>query len=90
VHAGGLDADDERGGDLAVGEAARDDCQHFRLTRRQSEGVLQAVLRFGRGGVLGRRIEPRSLGQQLEFVQEGVRSDRAAMRAVAARSRPPP
>jgi hypothetical protein len=68
VHAGRRDADHERGGDLAVGEAARDEYEHLGLTRRQSEVVLQAVLRFGWGGVLGRRIEPRSLGQQLEFV----------------------
>ena len=37
--------------------------------------LLQALLRLGRSGVLGRRIEPRSPGQQLEFVQQGLRSD---------------
>jgi hypothetical protein len=45
VHARGLDADRELGGDLAVGEAACDEGQHLRLVRCRSEELFQGLLR---------------------------------------------
>jgi hypothetical protein len=53
VHAGGLDADDERGGDLAVGEAAGDERQHLRLARRQADFATHDVM----GRVAHRLVE---------------------------------
>jgi hypothetical protein len=45
MHAGGLDADHERGGDLAVGEAAGGERQYLRLARRQAKDLVDVLLK---------------------------------------------
>ena len=70
VDADGLDADDERRGDLAVGVAAGEEVQDLRLARGQAEDFLWAVLLFGERGRRGREVEPRALGEQLEFAEQ--------------------
>ena len=49
--------------------------EHLGLARRQPEELLQALRRVGGAGVRRRRIEPRSLGEQLELAQQGLRSE---------------
>ena len=63
------------GGDLAVGEPAGDERQHFRLARREPEGLFEALRRVVWACLRWRQIEPRSLCKQLELVQQGLRSD---------------
>ena len=58
VDAGGLDADHELGGDLAVGVAAGDERQHLRLARRQPEALLRGPA--SRGVVRRRRRRDRA------------------------------
>src|ERR1700750_3464386 len=70
VDADGLDADDERRGDLAVGVAAGEEVQDLRLARGQAEDFPWAVLLFGEGGRRGREFEPRALGEQFEFAEQ--------------------
>jgi hypothetical protein len=62
VDAGGLDADHEGRGDLAVGIAMGDESQDFGLARRQAEDLLEALLLFGRPLVRRREVEPRACG----------------------------
>ncbi len=71
VDAGRFDADHERGGDLAVGIAPRDEPQDLGLSRSQAEGVRQAWLSVG-GRRVGRiEIEPCALCEQLDLLQQG-------------------
>jgi hypothetical protein len=81
VHACGLEADHERGGDLAVGQAAGDERQHFCLARREpAEGLFEPLRRVVWACLRWRQIEPRTLGKQLKLVQQGLRSDGAGRR----------
>src|SRR5690242_3957128 len=70
VDAGGLDADDERRGDLAVRVATGDQVQDLRLARGQAEDLPRAALCLGERGLRGREIEPRALGEQFDLPKQ--------------------
>jgi hypothetical protein len=74
VHAGSLHADDELGGDFAVGESAGDEREDLRLAPRQTE-VRERVGGLRSVGGQRRGIEARPRGEQLELAQQWGRAE---------------
>ena len=75
MDAGGLDADDERAGDLAVGVAAGDQGQDVRFARGQAEDLLEGPFPGGRPPVRRGEVEAAALGEQLELGGQGAGTD---------------
>jgi uncharacterized surface protein with fasciclin (FAS1) repeats len=72
VDAGGLDADHQRGSDLAVGVAAGDEAEHLGLARRQPQQLPKPGASLGRGSWRC-EIQPCALGEPLNLILERPR-----------------
>ena len=70
-----VDADDQRGGDLAIGVAAGKEGQDIRLARGQAEDLLQGPFPGWRPVVGRGEVEPGALGEQLELGGQGAGAD---------------